>query len=735
MQTQAVGVTQTGQQPSSPSWQSTLPRSFLYAFIVALISISYAVSYGAMIFGGDSHLLAAGMPLMLLSTFTMLLLVACTSSLPFMVGGPDSNSVGVLALMVTGMTAEMHRTGSSPEQIVSTVLVAIAASSVIAGICIASLGAMRRGSLVQFIPFPVVGGFLAGSGFLLVGGAFDIVTGHPLGLSAWPALQHISWHFLVPMLMVAGVMLAASSMKWTHPALLICTLLAAGLVFFGGLSLDGISIDQARSMGWLFQPFPAGGLRLPVSLSWGEVRWSTILSHYSELLAMITIVTLTILLNATGVGLATRRDVDFNHELRSAGIANIISGVLGGSVGSQSLSRTLLNFQTGSRGRTTCVIAAILCLLCTFFFVGSVALIPKPLLAGLLTGLGCQLLNQWAIKARSFLSTPDYLLILAILAVIATTGFVTGVAAGIVVACVLFVVDYGRVSCIKMEFTGAGLTSRLERGIDVGSLLKEQGDSVFGVCLQGYLFFGSANQMVNRVRERLQSPRKFVVIDFQRVQGMDASTSQSFAKLRQLCEQHDVMLVLTGIPENARLPLTRALGSGDAVREFETLDSALEWIENMQLLALSSAQGAPDWRRSLVEHFGLPQWQRLFARTESQDLDVGELLFGKDDAGDCMYFIESGQVSISVPLDGGKTVRLRAFGSGTIIGEMALYTGHSRTADVRADSPARVHKLSLHQLRALEREEPATAMQLHTYVVTMLATRLAAANEAYRLAF
>lgn len=51
------------------------------------------------------------------------------------------------------------------------------------------LGTMRCGSLVQFIPFPVVGGFLAGSGFLLLGGAFDIVTGHTLGLAAWSDLR------------------------------------------------------------------------------------------------------------------------------------------------------------------------------------------------------------------------------------------------------------------------------------------------------------------------------------------------------------------------------------------------------------------------------------------------------------------------------------------------------------------------------------------------------------------
>ena len=94
-------------------------------------------------------------------------------------------------------------------------------------------------------------------------------------------------------------------------------------------------------------------LQLPLSLPLGAVRWSVIGDHYSELLAMIAVLTLTILLNSTGIGLATRRDIDFNHELRSAGIVNIVSSLFGGVVGCQSISRTLLAFHAGSRGRAT----------------------------------------------------------------------------------------------------------------------------------------------------------------------------------------------------------------------------------------------------------------------------------------------------------------------------------------------------------------------------------------------
>jgi SulP family sulfate permease len=677
----------------------------------------------------------AGIPLVLLSAFTMQLLVAWTSSLPFMVAGIDSNSAGVLALMVAGIAADLHAAGSTPQQMTVTILMAVALSTVLAGLFMTALGVLRRGNLVQFIPFPVVGGFLAGTGYLLLTGASGIVTGHHVSFATLRELSDLSWQVWLPALLITAVMLGSSMFKRQIPALLPLTLIAAAGVFFIDLHLSGVSLQQARSQGWLFEPLRLNGFQFPAMLPWGEVRWEIIVAHASDLLAMIAMVTLTILLNSTGVSLATRRDIDFNHELRSAGVANMLSGVLGGVVGCQSLSRTLLNFRSGSRDRIAGLIAASLCLLCACFFANAVALIPKSLLAGLLTGLGCLLLKEWVINARRRLATGDYLLILLILVVIALSGFMTGVALGIVVACVLFVVDYGRVSCIKTEFTGASLTSRLERGVETGSLLKAHGDRIFGVCLQGYLFFGSANRMVNRVREQLSPQVQFVLIDFRRVQGMDASTSQSFVKLCQICEQQGVTLLMAGIPDSARLPIQRAYAMGGAIREFDTLDDAMEWSENILLAELLPAQGAPDWHQGFREHFGEAHWAHLCSRLQTADLDTGTLLFGKGDAGDCMYFIEHGQVSISVPLSGTENVRLRAFGSGTIVGEMSLYTGQQRTADVRTDSPTRVHKLSLQQLRELEVDAPAVAMQLHNYVVNMLASRLAVTSEAYRLAF
>src|SRR5450830_2029099 len=113
--------------PGLPARAQKLLRQLPAAFLIALISMSYAASYGAMIFGhGGSVLLQAGLPLLFVTTCAVMLVAAWRSSLPFVVGGADSNSTGILALMVSGMWAALSEAGiPSPDALV-TVLTAVA---------------------------------------------------------------------------------------------------------------------------------------------------------------------------------------------------------------------------------------------------------------------------------------------------------------------------------------------------------------------------------------------------------------------------------------------------------------------------------------------------------------------------------------------------------------------------------------------------------------------------------
>ena len=98
-----------------------------------------------------------------------------------------------------------------------------------------------------------------------------------------------------------------------------------------------------------------------------------------------------------------------------------------------------------------------------------------------------------------------------------------------------------------------------------------------------------------------------------------------------------------------------------------------------------------------------------------------------------MFIIEQGRVSVYLRLgdgvnSGGRRLRLRTFTLGTVVGEMGLYTGAPRAADVVADEPTRAIKLGGAQVAALEKRMPDLANKLHRFVVRSLAQRLAGAN-------
>jgi SulP family sulfate permease len=343
------------------------------------------------------------------------------------------------------------------------------------------------------------------------------------------------------------------------------------------------------------------------------------------------------------------------------------------------------------------------------------------------------------VGAYAKLNWYEYLLVPAILGTIAAYGVIVGVGAGVVGACVMFTLLYGRVSCIRVEFDLRTRTSNVERSIEESQSLRELGVQVCGMCLQGFLFFGTANSILQRLQERLAAsgpgPVRFVVLDFASTQGMDASVSISFVKLRQLCAAKNADLVLTALPPRSRDLLTMTGTLNLRIHEFDSLDVGLEWVED-QLLAsnVRSSGHGDDFHAMLEPHFTASALSTLLARLEVHDLVAGQALFLRGEPGDALYFIEHGRVGVSLPLDDGRSVRLRSFGPGTVVGEMAVYTQQQRSADVIAEAPTRVRRLSIAALLELEQHDPAAAQQFHRFLVKMIAARLAVVDEALRAA-
>lgn len=719
--------------------------------VSTLVMLCYAMSLGTLVFSADlAHYADLGVPTALVSCVVTAFVIALTSSMRFNIGGPDSNATAFLAGVAAGVASSVRADGGSPQVVVLTVLISIAVCSIVTGVILYAIGSSKRGRSLQFVPYPVVGGFLAGTGFLLLGGAFRVLTGQGMHWRTLSMLADLSWLAWLPALAVGTVAMLLTRL-WRHPAALPATLVLGVMMFYALLALTGRSIDDARQMNLLLQHSGMRAFSIP-ELHWpglaarNEVDWSAIVRHLPETLVVTSVSAITILMNSTAIGAVTGRDVDVNRELRAAGLANLASGLLGGMIGYQSFNRSMLNARAGATTRIAGLFAALVCLVVLVASPGIVALFPVPVLVGLQIFMGLRLLADWLIKAYGRLEWHEYWLVPLILAVIALYGVVAGVVVGVIAACVTFAMLYGRISCIRAEFDGQTRASNVERPLDDAQRLRSTGAQICGTCLQGFLFFGGASALLQRVRERLAAAGpvsvRYVVLDFAATEGMDASVSLSFVKLKQACATTEATLVLTALPLASRTSLLRSGTLDDTILVFDTLDQGLEWIEERclerdadQADPPTVADDAPNLLRKMLEtHFSPSAIDALWSRFTTLDLEPGTPLFRRGDPGDALYLVERGRVSVSLPLDNARSIRLRAFGRGTIVGEMALYTKQGRSADVIADRPSRVHMLSRDALMALERDDPLTAQQFHRFVVQVMASRLAVADEALRAA-
>jgi SulP family sulfate permease len=122
------------------------------------------------------------------------------------------------------------------------------------------------------------------------------------------------------------------------------------------------------------------------------------------------------------------------------------------------------------------------------------------------------------------------------LIIIQVFGFLQAIGAGVIIAALLFVVSYGSVSGIKNAASGDFFHSQVERSKRHKKTLSEKGGQIHILRLQGYIFFGSIQRVLENVRERMSMkdtlPLKYLVLDFKRVNRLDSSTIFGITRLK-----------------------------------------------------------------------------------------------------------------------------------------------------------------------------------------------------------
>ena len=409
----------------------------------------------------------------------------------------------------------------------------------------------------------------------------------------------------------------------------------------------------------------------------------------------------------------------------------MLSAPLGGLVGFQQLGISTLNFQLDVANRLTGLVAVVICLGALLLGAAPLGYVPELIVSALLIYLGLSFLVPWVVKGWQTLPHIDYAIVLTILLITAVFGFLQAVGAGLLLAIILFVVSYSQIDVVRHELSGQTYQSRVTRTPHAEQLLRDAGQRQYILQLHGYLFFGTANQLLSRLRKRINDPDlpplEIAIFDFERVTGLDSTTEISFRTMVRLAQAHGFQLRLAAVDEQTRRQLEQTgliAVAGDLLQFDPNLDLCVSRTEE-EFLARAALGPVLPLAEQLQEL--LPAGinvEQLLDYFERLDVAAGDYVIREGESAEDLFLLAAGQVTAQINRPDGPPVRLQSMGHGRLVGEIGFYLQQPRTADVIADEPSVLYRLTRADLAQMEQNQPQAASALHRLMINHLGERV-----------
>jgi SulP family sulfate permease len=648
----------------------------LTGMVVSLLLIIMSISYPSLIFSGRLEPYSGmGMQMALFSATVFCIVLSLLSTCPGTVGIAQGETAAVLGLAAASI-AEQAGSGDVG-RIIPTVMATIVLSSLLVGILFTALGRFRLGNLIRFVPLPVMGGFLAGVGWLLASGATKSLTGFPLAFQNAEVLSQpqmlLRW---LPGLVSAVILLVLQRRRRTVFNLFVVVAASVGL-FWLAAWLIGISPPALKAGGWLIAA--------------------------------------------------------------AAGLGNFACAAAGSLPGYHSLAASALSQQMGTPARTVGLVGAFACALTYFLGVSFLSMLPKMLVGTVIFYIALSLLIEWLFDTWSKLTRADYAILLLVFGCVSLIGLKTGVVTGVIAGIALFAFNYGRISIAREVGSSAAIRSNMVYSEAAHAVLHDHGEEGYIIKLQGFIFFGTANHLLTRIRCRMldpgNAPLRCVVIDFKRVFGLDSSAAFSFLKLRQYAENRGFTIALARLSPRIDDSL-KAAGTFDGaprcVLKFDDLTLALEYCEKAIIswhLPEADMETYPisnQLQEAFLDERQAAAFEKYLERIE---LPEGAYLIRDGDGTDDLFFMERGRVAVIAATQAGAFSRINSMGPGTVVGETAFFLGLPRSASVVVESDMVAHQLTRKSLDLMTVDDPELLIAFQRSMLRLLAERLADANK------
>ena len=420
-------------------------------------------------------------------------------------------------------------------------------ATILAGFMLIGMGLLRLGTIIKFIPYPIIVGFTSGIALVIfttqIKDLFGLImeTVPADFISKWIAYGeaiktiHVS-SLIVGVLSILIIIFSPKFIKKIPGSLIaIIVMTIAVYVLKNYFEISGIETIGDRFEIKAIFPKP----------SLGSVSWETVQNLLSPAFTIAMLGAIESLLSATVADGITGDKHNSNTELIAQGTANIVSPLFGGIPVTGAIARTMTNINNGGRTPIAGIVHAVVLLLILLFLIPLAKHIPMACLAGILVIVAYNM-SEWRVFS-SLLKNPKSDIIVLFVTFFLTVIFDLTIAieVGILLAMVLLVKRISETSSISVVTTELDMQSDAEKTANNDKLILPDEVEVYEI--DGPFFFGVANKFEESMRKLNVKRPKIRIIRMRKVPFMDSTGLHNLESLYRLSNKENIRLVLSGV--------------------------------------------------------------------------------------------------------------------------------------------------------------------------------------------
>jgi sulfate permease, SulP family len=626
----------------------------------------------------------------------------------------------------------------------ASLILAIAFSTVLlAGAFESLFGIIKLGTLIRYTPQPVMAGFQNAAAALL----FLVQIGNVCGFDRTVPFTQVPQHLdsIRPLsLAVAAVtfvvMWNAKKLAPKVPPMLVgigvgvALYYLAKLVGLGGYLGPIIASGPRVAIGPTAAPYFAGLAHAPNFIA-------LLPMILGGALALAIIASIDALLCAKIVTAPGEPRRDGDRLLMRLGAGNLAAACVGGITSGINIGPSIANRTFGGRTPLSVLVNAAALVIAGTMLFRLLGQIPRVALSAVIMVIAVQHFDVWSLElARGLrrwrgayrLNAGLDLAVVVVVAVLSIAiNIVLAVFIGVAIAVLLFVFRMSR-SIVRRKYRCATIHSRTSRPAPDRAFLERSGDAILVMELEGALFFGTGEKMLNEVETALQLETSCVILDLRRLTEVDSTGAKVLLELKANLALRKIELLLamsTGTIAMERLENFGVLSSIGDANIVPDVDRAIQRAEDELLRTQPQPYDAemPLAEVGVFAGFNAPELKAIEPYLNRASYPAGAIVFRENEVGDKVLIVVKGTASAYLQLP-NSDIRLATFAPGTIFGELAILDEGVRSATVVADKELVCRTLTTSDFAALSKTSPEVAIRLLAAIARELSGRLRVAN-------